>query len=227
MSKSTKAIIAIVLVIGGSLLMFFFYATGIYDKAVASDQKVKESLGNVSSAYQRRADLFQNLVNTVKAAAATENQILVDVVRSRSGMDVANPAPPANTGLQNSIDSLGNVIGQLKGESSGLNSLESIEKHEQGFTQFKTGFNILIERYPDLKSIKNFQDLQVDITGTENRINTERSRYNESVKEHNTLILGFWKSKALSFVGGSQKFQEYKPFEHKAGAEDAPVISFE
>jgi|GEM_PF-328502 len=228
MNKTVKTLLIGAVIIGAPLIMFYFYATGVYDNAIKSDQNVKEKIGNVSSAYQRRADLFMNLVKVVKAAAEQEKQILVDVVRSRQGMDVVKEAK--NEQLNQSLDSLGNVIGSLTGEAGNLGSLnpivaqDKIAAHENNFTKFRSGFNIVIERYPDLKSIKNYQDLQTDITGTENRINTERTYYNESVKEHNSYILGFWKSKALSFVGASGKFQVYEPFEHKPGAEDAPEI---
>jgi LemA protein len=214
MNKTVKTLLIAALVIGVPIVIFMFYATGVYDKAVASDQTVKEKIGNVSSAYQRRADLFQNLVKVVKAAAKTEKEILVDVVRSRQGMDVVQQEPAqANPQMQQTLDSLGTDA-----------NMEKIASHENNFTKFRSGFNIVIERYPELKSIKNFQDLQTDITGTENRINTERNYYNEAVKEHNTLILGFFRQWALKFTGGAEKFKEYKPFEHKAGAEDAPDI---
>jgi LemA protein len=228
MNKTVKTLLIAALVIGVPIVIFMFYATGVYDKAVDSDQTVKEKIGNVSSAYQRRADLFQNLVKVVKAAAKTEKEILVDVVRSRQGMDVVQQEPAqANPQMQQTLDSLGNVIGALKSEAENLGAdanMEKIATHENNFTKFRSGFNIVIERYPELKSIKNFQDLQTDITGTENRINTERNYYNEAVKEHNTLILGFFRQWALKFTGGAEKFKEYKPFEHKAGAEDAPDI---
>jgi LemA protein len=87
--------------------------------------------------------------------------------------------------------------------------------------------NVVFERYPEVRATQNFQVLQAQLEGTENRINTERVRYNESVKEFNGYIRGFWRSKALNLVKGvDDNFARRDMFEAKAGSEDAPVVDF-
>jgi LemA protein len=193
MKNITVALIVLALVIGGGFAIFYFYGTSIYDGAVGKQEEVDKAWGNVQGAYQRRADLIGNLVSTVKGAAETEKDILVQVTQARQG----------------------------------ITSATTPEQLDQNDAILRRGLSILIERYPELKSIQNFQMLQVELAGTENRINTERNRYNESVAEFNKHVRGFWRSKALSFVSSADDdFSVRKPFEAREGSEDAPVVDF-
>src|SRR5688500_8307691 len=86
MSKGLIATLVIIGVILFGVFIFFMWGTGIYDKAVAADETVKQEWGDVQAAYQRRADLVPNLVATVKGAAENEKEILVQVTQARAGI---------------------------------------------------------------------------------------------------------------------------------------------
>lgn len=81
---------------------------------------------------------------------------------------------------------------------------------------------VVVESYPQLRATQGFQDLQVQLEGTENRINVERNRYNEVVKEYNTKLRSF----PTVIIAGMFGFEQKKPFEAKSGAEDAQKIEF-
>lgn len=193
MKRITLILVVLVVIIGGAYGLFFLYGTSIYDGAVGKQEEVDKAWGNVQGAYQRRADLIGNLVATVKGAAQTEKDILVQVTEARAGIAAA----------------------------------KTPEELDQNDGVLRRGLAILIERYPEIRSIQNFQMLQVELEGTENRINTERNRYNDAVAEFNKHVRGFWRSKGLNIVAGADEdFSVRKPFEAKAGAEDAPVVDF-
>ncbi|MBP3692649.1 MAG: LemA family protein [Clostridia bacterium] len=82
---------------------------------------------------------------------------------------------------------------------------------------------VIVENYPELKASENFKALQYELSGTENRISTERTRYNENVKEYNTAIRRFPKSLIASVFG----FEKAASFEATSGAENAPIVSFD
>lgn len=186
-----KALIVIGAVVG-AVVLFYLYGTTVYDKAVKSQEVVEQKWGDVQSDYQRRADLIQNLVNTVKGAAENEKEILTQVIQARQG--IANAKTPAE-----------------------------LDKNAEVFSR---SFSILVERYPEVKSTASFQQLQAQIEGTENRIKKSRSDYNEVVKDYNSLIRGFWRSKALSLLGSSDEFPKREMFEAQAGSEIAPTVDF-
>jgi LemA protein len=92
--------------------------------------------------------------------------------------------------------------------------------------QINTAINLAFEAYPQIRSTENFKDLQAQLEGTENRINVARQRYNESVKEYNSYVRGFFKKMALNIFGGDEDFTPRKGFEAAAGAENAPAVKF-
>lgn len=193
MKRLVIAVLILVLVIGGGFLLFYLYGTGIYDGAVSRQEAVEESWGNVQAAYQRRADLVPNLVNTVKGAAENERQILIEVTEARSG--ISSAATPADL-LQHGA---------------------TIDR----------AISVVFERYPEVRATENFAVLQAQLEGTENRINTERTRYNESVKDFNQYIRGFWRSKALGLVANAEdNFTRRDPFEASSTAQEAPAVDF-
>jgi len=180
-------VLALVLGIG----MFYLWAAGVNDKAVARQETVDAAWADVQSAYQRRADLVPNLVATVQGAAENEKEILTRVTEARAGIVKAkNPAD---------MELLGREI--------------------------NTAINLAFEAYPQIKSTENFGQLQAQLEGTENRINKSRDDYNESVKEYNTYIRGFWKKKALGFIADGE-FEKKEGFAAKEGADVAPEVSF-
>jgi LemA protein len=81
---------------------------------------------------------------------------------------------------------------------------------------------MVVENYPQLKANENFRDLQAQLEGTENRIATERRRYNEAVREYNQYIRGFFKR----FVAKSMNLSVREPFEADMAAKKAPEVKF-
>jgi LemA protein len=194
MNKLTLTLIILVLVIGGGFAMFYFYGTSIYDGSVKQQEEVDAAWANVQSAYQRRADLIPNLVNTVQGAAENEKDILTQVTQARAG--IASATTP--------------------------------EQIDQNAAVLNRAINVVFERYPEIRSTENFAMLQVELSGTENRIKTERDRYNEAVKLFNTYVRGFWRSKALSLVSGpDDDFKKREPFKAQEGSENAPKVEFD
>lgn len=166
------------------------------------EEAAKAQWGVVESAYQRRADLIPNLVQTVKAAAGSENQILSNVVNARARAtsinvttdDLSNPAEFQK--FQNAQNQLTQALGQLR---------------------------TVVENYPELKSQARFADLMTALEGSENRINTERNRYNEKAQDYNTTIRTFPAIVAAKVIYGAKPMQY---FTAQPGAETAPTVNF-
>jgi LemA protein len=191
MKRSYIIIGAIIGIIG---IIFFTYIS-IYNKAVSLQEKVDEKWANVQSAYQRRADLVPQLVETVKGAAKNEKEILTKVTEARAGI----------TGINDQI----------------LNA-KNPEQLEVLGKKINTAINLAYEAYPQIRSTDNFSTLQAQLEGTENRIKQERDLYNESVKEYNTNIRGFFASMFLN----SETFPKKTGFKAVAGSENAPKVQF-
>jgi LemA protein len=191
MNKATRAIVILVASILGVFVLFYLYGTSVYSGAVEKQEALKEKWGNVQAAYQRRADLVPQLIETVKGARDNERQILENVTKARSGMTSASSPME--------LEKLGSTI--------------------------NNAIKVVFENYPEIRSTENFQMLQAQLESTENRVNTERTRYNESVQEYNTFIRGFWKKKALSLVGDDE-FKTQDAFEASSEAQTAPKVKF-
>lgn len=192
-SKGLIAIIAVVVIVGA-------WAASAYNSMVAVQEQATTALANVQSTYQRRADLIPNLVETVKGYATHEKQTLEDVVNARTkatsiNLDTENLTPEKLKEFQQAQGELGSALGRLIA---------------------------IQENYPDLKANENFRDLQVQLEGTENRINEARNKYNETVQQYNVVIRSFPKNIFAGLFG----FQQMNKFEAEAGAEKAPQVKF-
>ena len=193
LNKTLIAIIAVVVVIGA-------WAASAYNSMVSEQEKATTALANVQSAYQRRADLIPNLVEVVKGYAAHEKQTLEDVVAARSKatsitLDPENMTPEKLKEFQQAQGELGSALGRLIA---------------------------IQENYPDLKANENFRDLQVQLEGTENRINEARNSFNKVVQNYNVVIRSFPKNLLAGMFG----FDKMDKFEAEAGAENAPKVKF-
>ncbi len=141
-----------------------------YNTLQLQDEQVSAAWSEVLNQYQRRADLIPNLVNTVKGAVAAEQGILEAVVnaRAKAGSIQATPElindPQAFAAWQAAQGELGSALSRLL---------------------------VVVERYPELKSIVGFSDLQAQIEGTENRITVARNRYIEAVQNYNVTVRSF------------------------------------
>lgn len=171
---------------------------------VSADQAVKKSWGNVESAYQRRLDLIPNLVNTVKGYAAHESTTLQNVTDAR-------------VGLKKAYDE----ASQIMADGNATPNLEQLQQTQNNLMD-KAGIyiNAVREAYPDLKANQNFLALQDELAGTENRINTERTRYNEAVEKYNNKILRF----PGSLFGWG--YTEKEMFKADPKASKAPEVDF-
>jgi len=172
---------------------------GGYNRLVSLDEGVGAAWGQVENVYQRRADLIPNLVATVKGAADFEQDTLTAVVEAR--------AKVGQISLENAPDAA--QLAQFQAAQDGLSSALS-------------RLLVVVERYPELKATQAFRDLQVQLEGTENRIATERHRYNEVARDFNTTRRSF----PTIFIANIFGFGDKAYFEATEGAETPPVVEF-
>ena len=173
-----------------------------YNSLVASEEQVEAAWADVETQYQRRADLIPNLVNTVQGAADFEQETLQSVTEARaratsinlSAEELADPA--AIQQYQEAQAALSGALGRLLA---------------------------VAENYPELRATEAFRDLQVQLEGTENRINTARTRYNDAVRTYNTQVRQFPATIYANLFG----FERREPFEATSGAERPPEVSFD
>ena len=182
------------------LFMLYSYVTGINNSAVTLQQGVKESWGNVQTAYQRRNDLIGNLVKTVQGAAEYEKGTLTAVIEARAKATSVTIDPSKITPEQ---------LAQFNQAQGGLSS--SLSR-----------LLVTVEQYPSLKANENFLKLQDELVSTENQILTARTRYNEAIRPYNDNILVFPRSLFAKLFG----FTEKPYFEAVAGADKAPDVQF-
>ena len=142
MKKWIWIAVAAVVVLGA----FWFYRT--YNGFVRMDEEVKTAWAQVETQYQRRSDLIPNLVNTVKGYAAHERETLEGVVEARAKA----------TSVNLSVD-------ELTPET-----MARFQQAQEGVRSALGRLLVVAERYPDLKANQNFQELQAQLEGTENRI---------------------------------------------------------
>lgn len=196
MKKGLIALIAAAVV----AVALFGWVKNSYNSMVVEDENVQSAWSQVENVYQRRADLIPNLVATVKGYAAHESQTLENVIAARSKatqitVDPENLTEESLARFNAAQGDLSNALGRLL---------------------------MLTENYPDLKANQQFSDLQTQLEGTENRITTERMKFNEAAKAYNTLIRKFPDNIIASMFG----FEKKGYFEAQAGAETAPKVEF-
>ncbi len=196
MKKSLIAIIVIAVVVAG----IFFWYTGAYNKMVSADETVTAQWGNVENQYQRRSDLIPNLVATVKGYATHEESTLEGVIEARAKatqvtVDPTNITPEALAQFQQAQSGVSSALGRLL---------------------------VSVEAYPDLKANQNFLDLQAQLEGTENRISTERTRFNDVAQVFNTLIRKF----PNNIIANMSGFTAKPYFKAEEGSEKAPKVEF-
>jgi len=191
-----KLIVGLVVV---GLLVFFGISVnnGLVDK----EEAVEGAWAQVENQYQRRADLIPNLVNTVKGAANFEQETLTSVIEARSKATSVNISA-SDLGDPAKFQQFQQAQGELSGALSRL--------------------LVSVERYPELKANSNFRDLQSQLEGTENRISTERKRFNDTAQNYNSSIRKFPTS-IFASIGG---FERKAYFEADQGAENAPAVDF-
>jgi LemA protein len=192
------------IIIGAFIALFILvtitWGVRIYNQMVTMGESVTSQWGNVETQYQRRTDLIPNFVNTVKGAANFEQQTLTQVIEARAKATSVT-IDPKNLNEQ-TMAQFQQAQGQV---SSALARLMAV-----------------VERYPELKATQNYRDLQVTLEGTENRISTERRKFNEVALTYNTFIKRF----PQNFLSGMFGFQVKPYFKSVEGAEKAPEVKF-
>lgn len=171
-----------------------------YNSIVSNDEASKKAWADVEAAYQRRADLIDNLVQTVKGEAKFEKETLTAVVDARAKA----------TSIQLSADDL---------------TPENMAKFQQAQAQLSGALSRLLvvsEQYPDLKTNAQFGELMNELERTENRINIARRDYNQAVQTYNTQIRSF----PSNITAGLFKFKEKEMFKAEPGSEKAPKVQF-
>lgn len=176
------------------------WLVGAYNGMVTAEEGVESAWSQVENVYQRRMDLIPNLVNTVKGYASHEAETLEGIVNARSKATQVTVDPENLTPEE--LQKFNEAQGELSGA---LGKLLAIT-----------------EAYPDLKANQNFLELQAQLEGTENRIATERKKFNEVAMGYNTLIRRFPKSIIASIFG----FERKGYFEAQEGADNAPKVEF-
>jgi LemA protein len=155
----------------GVLVLLSALLTGCgYNRLQQQDEQVTAAWSEVLNQYQRRADLVPNLVNTVKGAVAAEKDILDSVVEARARATSIQATPELINNPQ-AFQQWQAAQGEL---SSALSRLM-----------------VVVERYPELKSISGFDDLRAQLEGTENRITVARKRYIDAVQTYNVTVRSF------------------------------------
>lgn len=194
---------------GGLLLILLFAAFvvglffwGTYNRLVTLDQNVNKKWGDVQSVYQRRADLIPNLVNTVQGAANFEKSTLTEVTNARASVGRVQLDPSKAPTDAAQLEQFQAAQGQLGNALSRL--------------------LVVSERYPELRATRNFQELQAQLEGTENRISVERNNFNTAVQDFNTAVRRF----PTNMIAGMFGFQSRPFFASQPGAEKAPTVNF-
>ena len=168
------------------------------------DEQAKAAWGQVQNQYQRRADLIPNLVETVKAYAAHEQETLTAVIEARAKAT------------------------SIQVDASTLNNPEKLKQFQDAQNQLTGALSRLMvvsERYPDLKSNQNFLALQSQLEGTENRISVARRDFILAVERYNTEIRTFpgrlWHAVMYSDLPVRSTFEATTP-----DADKAPEVKF-
>ena len=188
--KKTGIIIAIIV----GIILLWGWTT--YNGFVTKQENLTKAWGQVENVYQRRADLVPNLVALVKSYAEYEQGTLIAVTeaRSKAAKSTVNTENFDETEFSNfeaAQEELGNSLNRLLVE---------------------------VENYPDLKANEEYLTLQAQLAGCENRILTERERFNEAAKAYNQSVRKFPSSLIAKMFG----FEKRPYFEADEGADKAP-----
>ena len=174
-----------------------------YNKLQQTDEQSKAAWSEVLNQYKRRADLVPQLVNVVKGGVQAEKDILDSVVEARSKATSIQATPE----LVNNPQAFAKFQAAQGELSSALSRLM-----------------VVVEKYPELKSIAGFTDLQAQLEGTENRITVARNRYIESIKDYNLTVRQFPSNLTAKMFGYSVKSNF--TVENEAAISEAPKVDF-
>jgi LemA protein len=197
-----KLIVALVSAACAALLLIV--GVNRYNRLVTLEETLDGQWGQVENVYQRRADLVPNLVETVKGAAAFEQQTLTQVIEARS-----------------------RALTVGAGSRQGPRDPASFESHQQAQDQLSSALSrlmVVVEQYPQLGATAAYRDLMTQLEGTENRIAVERMRFNELAALFNGERRRFPTILITKLFG--DRFSERAYFKARPGAESAPQVRF-
>ena len=190
----TIVVLAIVLIGGCSTYKSF--QNGLN----ASKNNVEAKWADVQNVYQRRANLIPNLVSTVKAAAAHEENTFTEVANARA------------KSTQMTVNA----------EDLTPEKLKEFQANQAQISQALGKLLSISENYPQLQANQNFLQLQAELEGTENRITTNIKYYNDAVQDYNTKVTNF----PTSLVANSMGFKVRPTFAADADAQKVPKVQF-
>jgi len=179
-------------------IALFLTACGV-NSIPTAEENAKARWADVQNVYQRRADLIPNLVNTVRAAAAQERNVLREVTEARASASRITVSPDQ------------------------LTDPAAINRFAQAQQQLTLTLQRLQEAYPELRTNENFLTLQSQLEGTENRIVVARRDYNAAVQAYNTEIRTFPSVIGARVIYGSRPMA---PFQADEAAQRAPTVDF-
>ena len=189
----------VVLVLLASLVLFGGCGVSAYNGLVSKDENATARWTEIQNQYQRRADLVPQLVETVKGASNFERGTLEAVTEARA--------------------SVGRV--QLP-DTTSPEQMKAYFQAQDGLSGALQRLLVVSENYPELRSVGNFQDLQAQLEGTENRLAVARNRFIEATRDYNVAIRRF----PASVLAGMFGFQPKAQLEVPAGSTERPTIDF-
>lgn len=174
-----------------------------YNTLQTTDEAIKSAWSEVLNQYQRRADLVPNLVETVKAFAAQEREVLTAVTEARSR------------------------VGSIQATPELVDNPEAFQRFQAAQGELSSALSRLLvvaENYPQLKSDANFRDLQAQLEGTENRIAVARNRYIKAVQDYNVTVRSFPTN--LTAMAFGYKTKPNFTVENERAISTAPKVDF-
>jgi LemA protein len=186
------------LIIVGVVLIAFLWIKGSFNSLVDNDEKLTNSWNNVEVAYQTRADKIVQIAEAVSAEAKFEKTTLTEITNARAS------------------------VGQIKVGNEQLTP-ESIDKIAMTQQSALSRLMVVIERYPDLKATKGYENLQFEISESENMIRTARTDYNAAVLQYNLNVRKFPSNIFAGIFGFEKKsgFASDKGSEKRVNIKDA------
>ena len=185
-----------VIIIGIIVGIILIWGIGTYNSLVTKQENTKKAWSHVENVYQRRANLVPNLVALVKNYAEYEQGTILAVTEARA---------KATTTTVNK-------------EDINENELKAFDSAQEELGNSINRLIVTVENYPDLKASENYLTLQAQLAGCENRILTERERFNEAGKTYN-ISVGQFPSKLIAKMFGFEKWDYFKADE---GADKVP-----
>ena len=188
-----KKSLIVIIVILAIIGIIIGFIAGSYNGLVEKREQVDNAQATISTQLQRRADLIPNFVSTVKGYSDYEQNTYLAVTEARSAVSGAKTAN------------------------------EQAKANEQLDSAISVWVNAITEAYPELKADKQYNALQDELSGTENRIARARTDYNSAAKSYNVSVKKFPKN----IIAGIFGFEKVEYFESQDGAESVPQVSFD